>query len=69
MALLIFQSFSVEYTAVTTMLERIQEMKNFHGTAFKDSKELAGSTIKAKTQKVWAKGMALHRQDGAISVS
>ena len=50
MALLIFQSFGVEDTAVTVMLETIQEMKFFLRTAFGDSKEFAGSTIEVKTQ-------------------
>ena len=34
MALLVFQSFGVEDTAVTAMMERIQEMKFFLRTAF-----------------------------------
>ncbi len=38
MALLLFQSFGVEDTAVTAMLETIQEMKLFLRTAFGDSK-------------------------------
>jgi hypothetical protein len=50
MALLIFQSFGVAETAVTTMLEMIQEMKSFLRTAFGDSREFASSTIKVKTQ-------------------
>jgi hypothetical protein len=50
MALLIFQSFGVEDTAVTVMLETIQEMKFFLRTAFGDSKEFAGLTIEVKTQ-------------------
>ena len=44
MALLIFQSFGVEDTAVLAMLETIQEMKFFLRTAFGDSREFAGST-------------------------
>jgi hypothetical protein len=50
MALLIFQSFGVEDTAVTAMLETIQEMKFFLRTAFGDSKEFVGLTIEVKTQ-------------------
>ena len=50
MALLIFQSFSVEDTAISAMLETIQEMKFFLRTAFGDSREFAGSTIEVKTQ-------------------
>jgi hypothetical protein len=50
MALLIFQFFGVEDTAVTVMLKTIQEMKIFLRMAFGDSKEFAGSTIKVKTQ-------------------
>ena len=50
MALLIFQSFGVEDTAVTAMLETIQEMKFFLRTAFGDSKEFSGLTIEVKTQ-------------------
>ncbi len=52
MALLIFQSFGVEDTAVTAMLEMIQEMKFFLRTAFGDSKEFAGLTIEVKTQRL-----------------
>ena len=50
MALLIFQSFGVENTAVLAMLEAIQEMKFFLRTAFGDSREFAGLTIEVKTQ-------------------
>jgi hypothetical protein len=50
MALLIFQSFGIAETAVTTMLETIQEIKFFLRMAFRDSREFAGSTIKVKTQ-------------------
>jgi hypothetical protein len=50
MALLIFQSFGVEDTAVAAMLETIQEMKFFLRTAFGDSKEFTGLTIEVKTQ-------------------
>ncbi len=50
MASLIFQSFGVESTAVSTMLETIKEMKFFLGTAYGDSKRFAGSSIKIKTQ-------------------
>jgi hypothetical protein len=50
MALLIFQSFGVEDTAVATMLETIQEMKFFLRTAYGDSTNFAGSTIEVKTQ-------------------
>jgi hypothetical protein len=46
MALLIFQSFGVEDTAVMAMLETIQEMKFFLRMAFGDSKEFAGSPLK-----------------------
>ncbi len=49
-ALLIFQCFGVEDTAVTAMLKTIQETKFFLGTAFGDSKEFAGLTIEVKTQ-------------------
>jgi hypothetical protein len=50
MASLIFQSFGVAETAVTTMLETIQDMIFFLRMAFGDSKEFAGLTIKVKTQ-------------------
>ncbi len=50
MALLIFQSFGIAETAVTTMLETIQEMKYFLRMAFGDSMEFPGLTIKGKTQ-------------------
>ena len=50
MAFLIFQSFGVESTAVSAMLETIQEMKFFLRTAYGDSKTFAGSSIKIKTQ-------------------
>jgi hypothetical protein len=61
MALLILQSFGMEDTAVTAMqTETIQEMKFFLRTAFRDSKEFAGSTIEVKTQD-WVKEMALLR--------
>jgi len=50
MASLIFQSFGVESTAVSAMLETIQEMKFFLRTAYGDSKTFAGSSIKIKTQ-------------------
>jgi hypothetical protein len=50
MALLVFQSFGIAETAVTTMLKTIQEMKFFLRTAFRDSREFAGLTIKVKTQ-------------------
>jgi hypothetical protein len=50
MALLIFQSFGVAETAVTTMLETTQEMKFFLRMAFGNSKEFAGLTIEVKTQ-------------------
>jgi hypothetical protein len=50
MAQLIFQSFGVEDTAATTMLKMIQEMIFFVRTAFGDSKDFAGLTIKVKTQ-------------------
>jgi len=50
MASLIFQSFGVADTAVTSMLETIQEMKFFLRTAFGDSQNFAGSTIHIKTQ-------------------
>jgi hypothetical protein len=45
MALLIFQSFGVEDTAIATMLEMIQEMKLFPRMAYGDSTDFAGSTI------------------------
>jgi hypothetical protein len=50
MALLIFQSFGVEDTAVAAMLETIQEMKFFIRTAYGDSKDFAGSMIEVKMQ-------------------
>jgi hypothetical protein len=50
MALLIFQSFGVEDTAVAALLETIQEMKFFLCTAYGDSKDFAGSSIEIKTQ-------------------
>jgi hypothetical protein len=50
LALLIFQSFGVEDTAVMAMLETIQEMKFFFRMAFDDSMDFAGSTIEVKTQ-------------------
>ncbi len=50
MASLIFQSYGVEDTAVTTMLKTIQEMIFFLRTAFRDSKEFAGLTFEVKTQ-------------------
>jgi hypothetical protein len=50
MASLIFQSFGVESTAVSAMLETIQEMKFFLRTAYGDSKRFAGSSIEIKTQ-------------------
>jgi hypothetical protein len=43
LASLIFQSFGVESTAVSAMLETIQEMKFFLRTAFGDLKTFAGS--------------------------
>ncbi len=49
MALLIFQSFGVEDTAVIVMLETIQEMRFVLRTAFRDSKENTGSMVEAKT--------------------
>jgi hypothetical protein len=52
MASLIFQSFGVESTAVLARLETIQEMKFFLRKAYRDSKTLAGLTIKIKTQGV-----------------
>ncbi len=50
MASLIFQSFGVESTAVSPMLETIQEMKFFLRTVYGDSKRFAGSSIEIKTQ-------------------
>jgi len=50
MTSLIFQSFGVESTAVSAMLETIQEMKFFLQMAYGDSKTFAGSSIKIKTQ-------------------
>jgi hypothetical protein len=50
MASLIFQFFGVESTAVSAMLETIQEMKFFLRTAYGDSETFAGSSIKIKTQ-------------------
>jgi hypothetical protein len=68
MALLIFQSNGVEDTAVTAMLETIQEMIFFLRTAFRASKEFAGSTIKVKTQGL-GQGNGASLVDGALSVS
>jgi hypothetical protein len=50
MASLIFQSFGVKSTAVSAMLETIQEMKFFLRTAYGDSKTFAGSSIEIKMQ-------------------
>jgi hypothetical protein len=50
MASLILQSFGVESTAVSSMLEAIQEMKFFLQTAYGYSKTFAGSSIKIKMQ-------------------
>jgi hypothetical protein len=50
MASLIFQAFGVEDTAVSAMLQTIQEMKIFLQTAYGDSKTFAGSSIKIKMQ-------------------
>jgi len=50
MASLIFQSFGVKSTAVSAMLEMIQEMKFFLRMAYGDSKMFASSSIKIKTQ-------------------
>jgi hypothetical protein len=50
MALLIFQSFGVEDTAVATMWETIQEMKFFLGTVYGGSTDFAGSTIEIETE-------------------
>ncbi len=50
MALLIFQFFGVEDTALATMLETIQEMNYFLRTVYGDSTNFAGSTIEIKTQ-------------------
>jgi hypothetical protein len=50
MALLIFQSFGVKSTAVSAMLELIQEMKFFLRMAYGDSKMFASSSIEIKTQ-------------------
>ena len=50
MALLIFQSFGIEDTAVLAMLETTQEKKFFLRMAFGDSREFAGSTVEVKTQ-------------------
>ena len=49
MALLIFQSFGVEDTAVSAMLEMIHKMKFFLRTAFGESSEFAGLTVKAQS--------------------
>ena len=50
MASLIFQSFGVESTAVSAMLETIQEMKFILRMAYGDSKTFAGSSSEIKTQ-------------------
>ena len=50
MASLIFQSFGVKSTAVSAMLETIQEMKFFLRTEYGDLKTFAGSSIEIKTQ-------------------
>jgi hypothetical protein len=66
MALLIFQSFGVEDTAVATMLETIQEMKFFLRTAYGDSTNFAGSTIEIKSQGL-GRGNGLPQQAGVLS--
>ncbi len=48
--MLIFQSFGIAETAVTMMLETIQEMKFFLRMAFGDSREFSSLTIKVKTK-------------------
>ncbi len=48
MASLIFQSFGVESTAVSAMLETIQEMKFFLQTAYEDSKRLPAPPSKLR---------------------
>ena len=50
MASLIFQSFGIEDTAVSALLETIQKMKFFLRTAFGDSRDFAGLTIEVKTR-------------------
>jgi hypothetical protein len=50
MAWLIFNSFGGKDTPVIAMLGMIKEMIFFLRTAFRDSKEFAGSTIEMKTQ-------------------
>jgi len=50
MASLIFQSAGVKNTAVSAMLETIQEMKFFLRMAYGDLKMFAGSSIEIKTQ-------------------
>jgi hypothetical protein len=50
MASLTFQSFGVKATTVAAMLEMIQEMKFFLRTAYRDSKDFAGSSIEIKMQ-------------------
>ena len=50
MASLCFQAFGVSSLTAQAMLGTIQDMKFFLRTAFGDSKEYAGSTIKVKTQ-------------------
>jgi hypothetical protein len=64
MAYLIFQSFGVESTAVSAMLETIQEMKFFLQTAYGDSKTFAGSSIKIKMQGLLVKVTGPPRQGG-----
>ena len=49
-ASLVFQACGVPRSAVTSMLEAIQNMKFFLRTAFGDSTSFSGSTIEVKTQ-------------------
>ena len=49
-ASLVFQSFGVPLSAVSTMLTAIQNMKYFLRTAFGDSKNYANSMIEVKFQ-------------------
>ena len=52
-ALLVFQSFGVPEGAVQSMLAAIEEIKCFLWTAYRDSKDFAGSTIEVKFQRLY----------------
>ena len=63
MASLIFQSFGVESTAVSSMLETIQEMKFFLRTAYGDSKSLPAPPSKLRRRDL-VKATGLPQQGG-----